>query len=120
MNIQDFVNRAKAQDERNVFECGTGTVPGLPQILTAFFQKANPTDVEVSMDGGTVRFFPEEELEDLQSEYSLDGGRYVFASSNGDPIYVYQGKIYTCCHGTHKIQDELMAESFEAFLELID
>lgn len=39
---------------------------------------------------------------------------------NGDPIYVYDKKIYTCCHGTRKIKDELMAENFAAFLDLID
>lgn len=46
--------------------------------------------------------------------------RFVFATCNGDPIYVYDKKIYTCCHGTRKIKDELMAENFAAFLDLID
>ena len=70
--------------------------------------------------GNAVRFVPADELETIQSDYSMGKERFVFATCNGDPIYVYDKKIYTCCHGTRKIKDELMAENFAAFLDLID
>ena len=91
-----------------------------PEVLKEFYQQANPVDVEVTMDGNAVRFVPADELETIQSDYSMGKERFVFATCNGDPIYVYDKKIYTCCHGTRKIKDELMAENFAAFLDLID
>ena len=67
------------------------------------------------MDCNAIRFIPMDELEDIQDDYSIGEERFVFATCNGDPIYVYCGEIYTCCHGTSKIDDELMAEDISFF-----
>lgn len=119
MLIDDFVRSAIKQDKRNVFE-KTKLLSTCPEVLKEFYQQANPVDVEVTMDGNAVRFVPADELETIQSDYSMGKERFVFATCNGDPIYVYDKKIYTCCHGIRKIKDELMAENFAAFLDLID
>ena len=60
-----------------------------PEVLKEFYQQANPVDVEVTMDGNAVRFVPADELETIQSDYSMGKERFVFATCNGDPIYVY-------------------------------
>lgn len=119
MLIEDFVKKSMEQDNRNIFE-ETEVNELLPSCIKDFYQKANPIDVEITMDGNAVRFIPADELENTQSDYSIGNERFIFATCNGDPIYVYEGKIYTCCHGTRKIDDELMAENFSSFLDLID
>ena len=119
MLIQDFVKRAIEQDERNYFE-ETVVEKFVPNELKEFYQKANPVDAEITMDGNAVRFIPMSELEDFQAEYSLGKSRFAFASCNGDPIYVYEEKIYTCCHGIGKVKDELMANSLSLFMDMID
>ena len=119
MRIDDFVRKAIKQDKRNIFE-KTKPISSVPKALKEFYQQANPVDVEVTMDGSVVKFVPADELEMIQSEYSMGEERFVFATCNGDPIYVCNEKVYTCCHGTSKIKDELMAENFASFLDLID
>ena len=119
MLINDFVERAIEQDGRNIFE-KTKLHSDIPEEIRAFYQQANPLDVEITMDGNAVKFVPANELETTQSEYSMGNERFVFATCNGDPIYVYGGRIYTCCHGTGRIKDELMADDFSSFLDLID
>ena len=119
MSIDDFVRSAIKQDKRNVFE-KTKLLSTCPEVLKEFYQQANPVDVEVTMDGNAVRFVPADELETIQSDYSMGKERFVFATCNGDPIYVCDKKIYTYCHGTRQIKDELIAENFAAFLDLID
>lgn len=119
MFIQDFVKRAIEQDKRNSFT-ETEAKKFVPSELKEFYEKANPVDVEITMDGNAVRLIPLDELEDSQLEYSLGEKRYAFASCNGDPIYLFDGKIYTCCHGIGKVKDELMADSLSAFMDKID
>lgn len=119
MLIEDFVKKSIKQDKRNVFE-ETSADDNLPNVLKEFYQKANPVDVEITMDGNAVRFIPVDELSDIQMDYALGDERFIFATCNGDPIYVYKDKIYTCCHGTSKLEGELLAEEFSLFLALID
>ena len=119
MLIEDFVKKSIEQDKRNVFE-EANLDDNLPTSIRVFYQNANPVDVEITMDGNAVRFIPADELEDSQMDYSLGDEKFIFATCNGDPIYVYEDKIYTCCHGISKVKDELMAEDFYSFLDLID
>lgn len=119
MTIKDFVKKAISQDKRNVF--GEGKVKiWVPKDFEEFYTIANPISVEVMIDHNPVWFFPIEEIMDEQNNYGIGDNRFVFASCNGDPIYVMNNKIYTCCHGTKKITDELLAEDLFSFLSLID
>lgn len=68
----------------------------IPKSLIRFYKQANPIDVEVVLDDLTsVKFFPVNALEDLQSEYDLSKDSFVFASREGDPILIKEQKIYT-------------------------
>lgn len=119
MKIEEFVEKAKKQDDRNIFSI-CEDLTSVPAIMKDFYKSFNPVDVEVNMNGNFIRFSPFEKLDSLQSEYALKDGRFVFATCNGDPIYLFNDKVYSCYHGTDKITDELMSESFLDFLGLIE
>lgn len=119
MQIKDFVKRAMEQDKRNIFE-KINDVENVPLELVNFYKEANPIDVEITMGGNAVRFYSVIDLNDLQTDYNLPDGRFVIATCNSDPIYLYNDKIYSCCHGSSAIKDEIMAETFEDFLLMID
>ncbi|MDD3417686.1 MAG: hypothetical protein PHY47_27475 [Lachnospiraceae bacterium] len=120
MSIDEFRKKALMQDKRNVFECCSGDISFVPIELQEFFKDCNPMDVEITMDGNAVRFYPLSDLIQLQEDYDLTDGRFVFATCNSDPIYIFKNEIYTRCHGNSKSRDEKMANSFVEFLELID
>lgn len=118
MTIKDFVSKAIAQDDRNVFE-PCATVDNLPTDIVELYKNANPIDVELNLDGIIVRFFPYDELEMVQQEYSLPKPAFIFATSNGDPIYLMEGKIYIGLHGSSDNFGELFAESVEKLFDKI-
>lgn len=120
MEIQDFVLRAIEQDNRNIFIKNNRIIDCIPAGLIEFYKEADPVNVEVSMDGNPVRFYPVDDLTDLQDDYDLSGDRFVFATCNGDPIYYLNGRIYTCYHGASEIKDELMASDMCSFFDLIN
>lgn len=85
--------------------------------MRAFHRETNPQDVEI----GCVRFAPVEELANLQSEYAYIEAQFVFAISNGDPIFLKEGYVYTCPHGIKKPQYELLSKDIKSYLSaLID
>lgn len=120
MSNDDFKNKALKQDKRNVFESCSDDVSFVPVELQDFFKDCNPIDVEITMNGDAIRFYPLSDLEQLQEDYNLSNGRFVFATCNSDPIYVLERKVCTCCHGNSKAKDEEMAKNFSEFLSMID
>lgn len=120
MEINRFIEKAMKQDKRNCFEKCQDINKIIPESLKIFFKEYNPVDVEVSMNRNMVKMYSSDSLENLQSDYGLDSDRFVFATCNSDPIYIFNKKIYTCYHGTAEVYDELIAQSFEEFLSLID
>lgn len=56
----------------------------------------------MTMDGNAVRFVPADELETIQSDYSMGKERFVFATCNGDPIYVYDKRYIPVVMGHAK------------------
>lgn len=109
-----FVRFAILEDDRNVFGEGNG-ISGLPEPLCSFYGKCNPIDVEVMFPNlGAVKFYSVEELLDLQNDYRLPNGCIVFATCNGDPIFVNNGSVMTSLHET--FCPELLAVSFDDFL----
>lgn len=119
MTIEKFVKKAIEQDKRNIFE-KSEVADFVPNILKDFYKKANPINVEITMNQNVVKFMSISELEKSQLDYLFDKERFVFASCNGDPIYIYNNQIYTCCHGTNEIEDEFMAENLSDFFDMID
>ncbi len=119
MNIKEFVKRALAQDPRNVFEKTNIDITFIPKTLKDFYRYANPIDVEIYVEGNPIHFFGVDVLNKIQDEYSLGNERFVFANSNGDPIYLYEERVYTRYHGSGIIEDELISDRFEEFLDLL-
>lgn len=120
MDNKEFVNIAMHQDKRNIFGEYFGNVEMIPNELKEFFKKYNPVDVEVTMDGNVIHFFPVEKLESLQEEYDLGPGNFVFSTCNGDPIFYNIQGIFSRYHWETKAKSEKLAENFGKFLNLID
>ena len=119
MDYISFVNNAKEDDERNTFGRFAGDISFAPDELRPFYQSADPIDVEVGYNGVSIRFCPAAELTGLQEEYASMNVGFVFATCNGDPIFLNAGKVYTSAHGAGESEWELMAESFDGFLDVI-
>ena len=73
----------------------------------------------VPFDDLYVCFVPAEKIEKINNEYSYLNVDFVFATSDGDPVFLDNGKVYTCPHGTSNPKKELLANSFEDFIEKI-
>ena len=120
MNFEAFKIKAVNQDKRNVFGVSYPSMKYVPESMRQLYSVANPLDVEVQIDGNSVIFFPYEQLIEIKDDYNLGDDNFVFASCNGDPIYLYEGKVYTQCHGIRNPQKELLAESIENYLDMMD
>lgn len=119
MDYLSFVVKAKAQDKKNIFTKYDGNLSFVPNELKIFYQKMNPVDVELDCDGISVHFWPATELEALQSEYAYLDVKFVFATCNGDPIFLNEGKIYICPHGVHDPKHKLVAQNIEDYLSTL-
>lgn len=118
MNYYKFVRCATEEDDFNIFLfCEDKDVSGLPESLTSFYGKYNPIDVDVTFpEIGTVKFYPVEELQDLQKDYLLPHGCFVFATCNGDPIFVSDGKVMTTLPKVYR--PKVLATDFDEFLNI--
>ncbi len=115
MKYTDFIRVAQEEDGRNIF--GTCMqITNVPPELVLFFTSSNPIDVEVSYPGlGAVKFYPAEDLTDLQFDYELPDGNFVFATCNSDPIFICKSKIFMTL--PEVFHAEKIADSFEEFLD---
>lgn len=119
MTIEEFVKKAKKQDSRNIFEPFGGDVSNIPSDIKEFYVKANPVDVEISTRKfGSIHFFPLEEIKDLKKDYSfMPEDSFIFASTNGDPIFIEKSHYYITYESQFK--PEALSNSFEGFLDII-
>jgi hypothetical protein len=101
MDFSKFVSKATEQDKRNKFAKYDGNLDMVPDELKPFYRVYNPVDVEIDTGIGSVRFCPADSLGELQSEYAYLGVQFVFATCNGDPIFLNDGQVYTCPHGVN-------------------
>ena len=113
MDYSKFVEKAVLKDKRNIFSRYDGSLDIIPDDLKEFYKKSNPLDVEIN----AVKFLPAEELIALQREYSYLSAQFVFATCNGDPIFLNDGCIYTCPHGVKNAQWELLSDNIMSYLE---
>ena len=116
MDYSAFAQRAVALDKRNRFSSYEGSLDAVPEHMKDFYRLYNPVDVELSYEGTSIKFYPVEQLDLLQEEYAPLKGQFVFATCNSDPIWCYEGKIYTGPHGTIDLKWELLAEKIGDFL----
>ena len=116
MEFSKFVEKAVLYDKRNIFSKYEGSLNGLPEVLQDFYRENNPIDVEVN----NVRFYSVEDLVDLQAEYSYLNAQFVFATCNGDPIFIHDGHVYIAPHGVKFPRWEMLAPTVETYFgELI-
>jgi hypothetical protein len=121
MNYKTFVAKAEAQDGRNSFAKYAGNLDIVPEDVRPFYREHNPVDVEVDVGGIGVRLCPADELVELQRQYAYINAQFVFATCNGDPIFLNEGQVYTRPHGADEPKWEKLAESaFSYFERLID
>jgi hypothetical protein len=118
MNYAIFVANAMAQDERNTFLKYDDNLDSVPEALKPFYRGYNPVDVELDVNGVGVRFCPADQLEEIQKEYAYIRAQFVFATCNGDPIFLNEGQVYTCPHGVKEPKWEKLAASFIDYLNL--
>lgn len=112
----DFVSCAIQEDKRNKFGESHLAV-NIPQSLASFYSKCNPVDVEVTYpDMGAVVFCPVTELPLLQNDYQLPADCFVFATCNGDPIFVSNGKVMTTI--PEVFRPEVLATGLDDFLNI--
>lgn len=120
MDYSFFVRKATSQDGRNIFKKYEGSLDAVPETLKPFYRDHNPVDVEIDTNGATIHFYPVEELTSLQSDYSYLNAQLVFATCNGDPIFINEESVYTCPHGVVSPAWEKLSDSIEQyFLSLI-
>ena len=120
MDIHEFISKAVKQDKRNIFEKFEGNIDFIPNELRSFFREADPVDVEIHIDGNPIKMYSVNEIMELQKDYELEAGSFVFATCNADPIFIFKQSIYTYPHGITNPQKELFAEDFNSFMEMID
>lgn len=120
MNYADFAKKVIAQDGRNKFRyLDHNRIIELPASLRKFYIDYDPYDVEVRLsDCNSIRFYSLNMLKNLQKEYTLPKGAFVFATMNSDPIFISDGKIFTI-NGGCVGKPEALAASFDEYLFLI-
>lgn len=119
MTIEEFVSKAEKQDSRNHFEPFFGDVSFVPEDIRELYVSANPVDVEIrTRKFGNVRFFPIQQIKELNDEYSfMPKGTFIFASCNGDPFFI-EKSLYYLSYESRYIP-ELVSNSFVDFLDAL-
>lgn len=117
MSLSAFVKKALVQDKRNRFETYSGRLDTVPDELKMFYRECNPINVEIVSDFTPIRFYSVQELPSLQKEYSFVKDGFVFATCNGDPIFIDNTGVYTCPHGVKNPEREKLANNVNEFLD---
>lgn len=119
MDYYSFFEKLKAEDYRTEYTevHEASEYEGLK--LPRFYETINPINVEFEFNDGIVRLEPLEGLLVLNEQYGYVGADCVFATCNGDPIYVKNGKVYTCAHGSKNVNEEELAPSVESLFETV-
>lgn len=119
MDYHSFFEKLKAKDPRIEYmetykepECRKLDIP-------QFYKTIDPVNVEFEFNDGIVKLEPIKNLMDLNKQYRYAEADCVFATCNGDPIYVKNKKIFTCTHGSERIIEEQIAASMDSFFEMV-
>ena len=120
MEYYCFVNLAQKQDSRNNFEPCDINLSFVPLPLRSFYATNNPINVEIVLsDLTSVRFSPANYLERLQSEYDIEDSSFVFATQEGDPIYLKPNGIFRGTHGSFALQETKISNNFDSYVAML-
>lgn len=119
MDYHSFFEKLKTEDPRIEYvevrkdlECEGLKIP-------QFYKVIDPVNVEFEFNDGIVRMEPFEGLLVLNKQYGYVKADCVFATCNGDPIYVKNGKVYMCTHGSKRVIEEEIAVSVDSLFETV-
>ncbi len=88
--------------------------------LKELYSEFDLTDVIITFEDLTsVRFYPLNELQALQMDYSFAENRFVFATYESDPIWLEDDVVYMAPHGVEANNGEKIAESIMEFLKML-
>jgi len=120
MNFDDFVKSVVKQDDRNKFLKSANIPKTVPKNCIEFYRKYDPVDVEVTLsDLTSVKFCTLSSIDEVNSIYELGKDCFIFATREGDPIFIKGGHVYTWTHGSTNMNFDKIAESFEKYIELL-
>jgi hypothetical protein len=115
MIYDEFVDKLSQLDDSNCFV--KSEVKNNP--YNKFYDLYDPRGVEFEYNSCNIFMIPYEKISIVTKEYDIIKADYVFAISDGDPYFVKNKKVYTCCHGTKNPDLEFVANSFEDFMRNI-
>lgn len=119
MEYHSFFEKLRVEDSRIEYSetCRGLECEGLK--IPQFYKTINPVNVEFEFNDGIIRLEPFEGLLVLNEQYGYTVADCVFATCNGDPIYVKNEKVYTCTHGSKRVIEEEIAASVDSFFETV-
>lgn len=117
MDYSLFINKMLKQDSRNRITPQGTSKHWLPKGLKELYSSYELEDAQVILiNNCSVKFYPTYELIELQKDYDGSGERFVFATIEGDPIYIMNDEVYRGLHGTEESKLEKLSDSFEDFI----
>lgn len=113
MDYLDFFNKLKTVDSRIEFSLVERKLDSL-EAIPNFYNIINPQNVEFEFNDGIIRLASYEELALLKKYYPYISDVCIFATCNGEPVYIKNSMVYTCVYGGGRIIEEKLAESIES------
>lgn len=119
MDYIAFFNKLKDVDPRIDFQMVENSKILDGGNIPAFYSVINPINVEFEYNDGIIRLEPIENFDNLKKEYDYVQTDCIFASCNGEPIYLKDKKVFTCIRGSKRIIEEEIASSINMLLESV-
>ncbi len=119
MDYVSFFNKLKDVDSRTEFRMVENSKILDGKNIPAFYSVINPINVEFEYNDGIIRLEPIENFDNLMKEYDYVQTDCIFASCNGEPIYLKDKKVFTCIRGSKRIIEEEIASSVDMLLEAV-
>lgn len=119
MDYYSFFEKLQKADSRIKFTRNDNTMLCKEIKIPKFYQFLNPINVEFEFNDGVIKLEPFENLRTLNEEYQYVTADCIFATCNGDPIYIRDEKIFTCVHGSKYTVEEKLAESVDELFEQV-
>ena len=119
MDYISFFNKLKDVDPRIAFQMVENSKILDGKNIPAFYSVINPINVEFEYNDGIIRLEPIENFDNLKKEYDYVQTDCIFASCNGEPIYLKGKKVFTCIRGSKRIIEEEIASSIDTLLESV-
>ena len=120
MDYIKFFEKLKKNDYRVEYKLVTESHKCVDVEMPEYYKKVNPINVEFEYNDGIIRLVPYEDLIPIRKAYSYIERGCIFATCNGEPLYVRDNKVFTCICGKNKIIEEEIATSVESFFEKIN